>query len=409
MKGVLKHIGPGFLLAGAAIGVSHLVQATRAGADYGVVLIFAIIIACLTKYPFMEFGSRYAATTGKNLIEGYKILGRWYVNVFALITVSTMFIIQAAVTIVSAGLAEYLFGFGWSNFTWSLILLLLCILILLIGKYKKLDVLMKIVVSFLTISTLFSVIIAAFQVDFSTISFNKTSNLWTLSGMGFVIALMGWMPIPIDASVWHSIWIQEKSKQTQQQPSIKEAGFDFNLGYLSAALLGILFFLMGLFLMNNSDISFASSSVAFSGQLIEMYAQTLGEWSRVLIAFIAFVTMFSTTLTVTDAFPRVMSKLTQKDNQSLKETNAYRIFIIGIPMIALMILYALKSTFTVLVDFASGLSFLASPVLAWFNLKLMTHKKNPIRMSSGYLLFSKICLFLLICFGLLYIVYEFTL
>lgn len=406
MRGLLRHIGPGFLLAGAAIGVSHLVQATRAGADYGVVLIFAILIACLTKYPFMEFGSRYASATGKNLIDGYRTLGPGYLKVFALITISTMFIIQAAVTIVSAGLAEYLFEFGWSNFTWSLLLLIFCILILLIGKYKKLDFLMKIVINFLTVCTLFSVVVAAFQIDFSSISFNKSPELWTLSGVGFVIALMGWMPIPIDASVWHSIWIQEKAYQTHHQTNLKEAGFDFNLGYISATLLGILFFMMGLFLMNNSNISFASGSVAFSGQLIEMYTQTLGEWSRVLIAFIAFVTMFSTTLTVTDAFPRVMSKLIQSGKQSRKEQKTYQLFIIVIPVVALGILYTLKSTFTVLVDFAAGLSFLASPVLAWFNLKLMTNKNNKIMISSGYLLFSKVCLFFLVCFGLGYIVYE---
>ena len=32
-KNFLKSIGPGLLFAGAAIGVSHLVQSTRAGAD----------------------------------------------------------------------------------------------------------------------------------------------------------------------------------------------------------------------------------------------------------------------------------------------------------------------------------------------------------------------------------------
>lgn len=404
LKDLLKHIGPGFLLAGAAIGVSHLVQATRAGADYGGIFIFFILIACLTKYPFMEFGSRYASATGKNLIDGYRSLGRCYVIVFGLITMSTMFIIQAAVTIVSAGLAEYLFDFGWSNFTWSLFLLSLCILILLVGKYKKLDSLMKVIISILTLLTLFSVIVATFQVDFSSISFNKSTDLWTLSGIGFIIALMGWMPIPIDASVWHSIWIQEKTEQLQQQPSPQESSFDFNLGYSSATLLGVLFFLMGLFLMNGSHISFANGSVAFSEQLIEMYTLTLGEWSRVLIACIAFITMFSTTLTVTDAFPRVMSKLLQ--NKHRKETNTYHLFIILIPILALAILFFLKSTFTVLVDFAAGLSFLASPVLAWFNLKLMTQNQNSIQIKPKYVFFSRICLFFLICFGVVYIVYE---
>ncbi len=34
-KNTIKSLGPGLLWAGAAIGVSHLVQSTRAGAIYG--------------------------------------------------------------------------------------------------------------------------------------------------------------------------------------------------------------------------------------------------------------------------------------------------------------------------------------------------------------------------------------
>lgn len=35
MLAKLSKLGPGLLFAGAAIGVSHLVQSTRAGADFG--------------------------------------------------------------------------------------------------------------------------------------------------------------------------------------------------------------------------------------------------------------------------------------------------------------------------------------------------------------------------------------
>ena len=35
-----KTLGPGILFASTAIGVSHLVQSTRAGADYGFSLLF---------------------------------------------------------------------------------------------------------------------------------------------------------------------------------------------------------------------------------------------------------------------------------------------------------------------------------------------------------------------------------
>jgi Mn2+/Fe2+ NRAMP family transporter len=58
-------------MAAAAIGVSHLVQSTRAGAEFGFALVWAVVLANIFKYPFLEFGPRYALATGKNMIEGY--------------------------------------------------------------------------------------------------------------------------------------------------------------------------------------------------------------------------------------------------------------------------------------------------------------------------------------------------
>ena len=43
----ISKLGPGLLFAGAAIGVSHLVQSTRAGADFGFGLIWALILVNL--------------------------------------------------------------------------------------------------------------------------------------------------------------------------------------------------------------------------------------------------------------------------------------------------------------------------------------------------------------------------
>ena len=56
---ILKKLGPGLLFAGAAIGVSHLVQSTKAGADFGLGLIWALIIANIFKYPFGTLGLQF--------------------------------------------------------------------------------------------------------------------------------------------------------------------------------------------------------------------------------------------------------------------------------------------------------------------------------------------------------------
>ncbi|MCK4494044.1 MAG: hypothetical protein KAU26_08300, partial [Methylococcales bacterium] len=68
-KTFLSQLGPGLMYAGAAVGVSHLVQSTKAGGMFGFDLIIAIIIIHIVKYPFFEFGPRYTAATGKNILH----------------------------------------------------------------------------------------------------------------------------------------------------------------------------------------------------------------------------------------------------------------------------------------------------------------------------------------------------
>ena len=71
MLSKLKSLGPGLLYAGAAVGVSHLVQSTRAGAQYGYILIIAIILAHILKYPFFVLGPRYAKQHNQSLVNGF--------------------------------------------------------------------------------------------------------------------------------------------------------------------------------------------------------------------------------------------------------------------------------------------------------------------------------------------------
>ena len=128
----LKKLGPGLLFAGAAIGVSHLVYSTRAGADYGWSLIWAFILINLFKYPFFEYGPRYAIATGETLLDGYAKIGKIYLWVYAFLNIANMFTIQAAVTIVTAGLAAHFFGFSANLSLWATFIIIICSLLLII-------------------------------------------------------------------------------------------------------------------------------------------------------------------------------------------------------------------------------------------------------------------------------------
>ena len=380
-EGIKNSLGPGLLMAAAAIGVSHLVQSTRAGATYGFALIWAVVLANFFKYPFLEYGPRYAIATGESMIEGYKRLGNVAIGIFVAFTIGTMFAVQAAVTIVSASLAAELTGVPLTPLAWSAIILAICILLLLSGQYSALDSAIKFIMVVLAVSTIVALVAALFQGEQHTMPANLTPSIWNVGGVAFLIALMGWMPIPIDAAAWHSLWSLERSKQTRYRPKLRESLIDFNIGYIGAAVLALGFLLLGSLVMFGSGKEFAGSGTAFSAQLISLYTESLGQWSYPIIIICAFTTMFSTTLTVTDAYPRVSRRMLEVTLPGIfdkKDSNRiYRILLIIISLLSLGVLYFLGDKFTLMIDLATTLSFLTAPVLAYLNYRLVTADHMP--------------------------------
>ncbi|MFK7832278.1 MAG: NRAMP family divalent metal transporter [Winogradskyella sp.] len=378
-----KKLGPGLLFAGAAIGVSHLVQSTRAGADFGLGLLWALLLVNLFKYPFFQFGPRYASATGESLIEGYHKLGKGVLATYFVLSLGTMFTIQAAVTIVTAGLAHSLFGdisvlnFGFNTITsveiWTVIILGICLLILFLGKYSTLDKLIKIIIITLTISTLVAVCFA-FDSYTQPVSFTQIlpENATEIT---FLIAFMGWMPAPLDISVWHSIWAIEKKKD-ENTFTPKAALLDFNIGYAGAIVLGIAFLCLGYFVMYNTGETFSNKASVFSNQLIDLYTKSLGNWAYVLIGIAALTTMFSTTITTLDASPRAMSK--SLDTLTNKTYNkGYLLWILILTFGTLIIFFAFASEMGFLIKIATILSFITAPFYAIINYRLITSKHTP--------------------------------
>lgn len=378
--GIKNSLGPGLLMAAAAIGVSHLVQSTRAGATYGFALVWAVILANFFKYPFLEYGPRYAIATGESLIRGYKRLGNWAIWVFLIFTVGTMFAVQAAVTVVTASLAAELTGITMSPLVWSFILLAVCCSLLVSGKYSILDGAVKFIMIILALSTVIALTAALVQGEQHALPvFSPT--IWDVTGVSFLIALMGWMPIPIDASAWHSIWSLERVKQTRYRPKLKESLLDFNIGYIGAALLALGFLTLGALVMFGSGEEYASSGAVFSSQLISLYTTSLGDWAYPVIIICAFTTMFSTTLTVTDAYPRVtrhiLEVLAPVQFKEIDSLALYRGLLLAIALLSLGVLYLMGDRFTLMIDLATTLSFLTAPLLAYINYCVVTSGHMP--------------------------------
>jgi len=401
MFNFLKKLGPGILFAGAAIGVSHLVQSTKAGADFGFGLVWALLLVNLFKFPFFQYGPKYANATGESLLEGYKKLGTNILYFYVIISLATMFTIQTAVTIVTAGIASSLTNNIISVEQWTIIILIVCSVLLYFGKYKMLDKMIKIVISILALSTILATYLAFnnFSYDFNLSQVLPKNNV----EIAFLIAFMGWMPAPLDISVWHSIWTIEKNKSDGIQ-EMKTTLFDFNIGYFGTIILGISFVLLGYFVMNGSNLSFSSSATTFATQLIEMYTSTFGSWSYIIIGLATFTTMFSTTITTLDASPRAMHKATELiSNKKIKNGYIYWLFFLVIGTIT--IFFNFNSEMGTLVKVATIVSFITAPFYAIINYILISSSHTPkkYRPSTFMHILSTIGIFFLLGFGIWYL------
>ena len=375
-KTKLKMLGPGLLFAGAAVGVSHLVQSTRAGAEYGFGLLWVVLLIHLFKYPFFEYGPRYASSTGESLLRGYMKLGKGVMYLFFFVTIGSMFTVQSAVTFVTAGLAVGIFGLTKSMFIWVCVILFLCLLLLSRGQYSMLDNIMKVIILVLTVSTIFAVVFALGKGS-GNLTITPTFPVEAV-GITFLIALMGWMPGPVEISCWQSLWMEAKTKNEGKSPTLQEALRDFNFGYIICVFLAILFLGLGAMVMYGTGTEFSNSAFGFASQVVDLYTKNIGEFARPVIALAAFTTMFSTTITLLDAYPRSLGMgqavLQNKQEHADKLRWLWSFILYGL---ALVIIIFFTSGIKTLVDIVTITAFLAGPYFGYLNIKLIFGGQTP--------------------------------
>ena len=373
---ILKALGPGILFASTCIGVSHLVQSTRAGADYGFLLLWAVILANIFKYPFFEFASRYTSATGKSIIDGYHRKGNWILLIYFIITLPSMFIVSAAVTFVTAGLFGNLLQINMETPQWAIIILIFCVITLAIGRYNALDSLLKLVGAVLLISVITAFVSAMIHGRVESAPDFVPLDIKEPAGIIFIIALMGWMPTAVDISTWPSLWAEAKRRQSGHIPTLKETLFDFNFGYWVSAILAICFLSLGSLIVFGTGTELSNNSVVFADQVINMFTTAIGGWSYYVIAIAAFSTMFSTTITVIDGYCRAVTRTTSlMFNLSESRRTQYIIWTIILAIGTWMVVARFNNSLKALVDLATILSFVIAPLAGYLNYRVIFSKE----------------------------------
>lgn len=387
-------------MATAAIGGSHLVASTQAGALFGWQLLWLVLLVNVLKYPFFRFGVQYTLEQNESLVEGYWRKGRGYFYSFVLLNVLAAVVNTAGVLILTAALLQYALPWQLSLTLLCWLILASCLLILLLGHYRALDQVSKIIMLLLTLTTLLAAAIAFYNGPTAPVDFQGPSP-WQLAMLGFLVALMGWMPAPIEISAISSLWL--KAKQRQQPVSQRQGLFDFNLGYWLTTFLALVFVALGALVQYGNEQPIALAGAAFAQQLVEMYGQTIGSWAKPLVSLIAFLCMFGTTITVLDGYARTLHESGrllgwyQADNRRIA---ALWLLLQALAGMALILFF--RSALSPMLTFAMTLAFLTTPVFAWLNFSLLrSHRSQPLPLWLNVL--SWVGLAYLFGFALLYL------
>ncbi len=387
LKTLLKNLGPGLLFASMAIGTSHLVLSTKAGATYGWGMVIPILLANLLKYPFFEFGIRYTNVTGRSLVEGYSRRGKAYMWVYAGITLVTTFTILAALYVVTAGLLANLFKIP--SVSVSMIALGLFAFIsaaLIIGRYRLLETSLKFVVTILFVALLATTALVLYKPAAEAVPGFTPPPAFDSVGILFLISLIGWMPTAVEASSWISLWSLEKYRARGVRPSLKEALQEFNMGYITTALLAVFFLLIGYRTLYGTQTELSGNAVTFADQVVSLFTTHIGEWAYILIAVSAFATMFSTCMTAHDAIARVsvdVLEYLRPDRKRFVKKWHYAAAVLLLTAVNFGVLTALSANMGDLVALATFISFVLAPLVGYMNLKNVRSEDVPADCQPG--------------------------
>jgi Mn2+/Fe2+ NRAMP family transporter len=371
------------MLAAAAIGGSHLVSSTQAGAIFGWGLVPVLVAVNIAKYPFFRAAVQYTSATGETILHGYKRLGRASLLTFFAITLVTAVLNVAGVVLITASLAIMMglpdaisIGSAGIVTTW------ICAGLVLANRFALLNGVIKFVILALFAATLAALVFAVLRFG-GAVDPERTAHALDLASIGFIIQFMGWMPAPIDVAAWPSLWAREQAAQLGRHPGWRERSVDFHVGYVGTVVLALIFLALGKIVFGGSDEAVPMIGGEFAEDLIDLYVAGIGAWAAPLISGAAFLTMFSTALTCFDAWPRALALSVVLLSDRAVEGLWRTLFLLGLALACLVIIGLFASAVGDLLFWAMVISFTASPVLALFNLRAMQLPNVPHSMRFG--------------------------
>ncbi len=264
---ILKLAGPGLVVAAAGIGSGDVVAASVAGANYGVLLLWALLLGAFFKFVLTEGIARWQLATGMTALEGWATyLPAWVKVYFGLFLLIWTAAVTAALTNAT--------GLGMANLTggrvpqaWGAVLhsLIGCALVWL-GGYEKFEILVKTLVGVMAFAILACAALT-FSDPAAVLRGSLVPSVPEGGGM-YVLSLIGGIGGSITI-LSYNYWMREEGITGEERLGYVRG--DVGIAYVFTAMFG-----MAIVLIANQAFFLPGVEIT-DAQAVPLMARTLGD------------------------------------------------------------------------------------------------------------------------------------
>jgi Mn2+/Fe2+ NRAMP family transporter len=382
-------LGPGLVWSASAVGVGSLVFATRAGAIFGLTLLWAPILSIFIKFFMTELVGRYTVATGENAVSAFgriavklgplKLPAGWILWIFWLFfIVSVVGMSGIALTIGST--LQALFS-QLTYVIWSLIALLMTGLILYLGSYKSLQFISRLLI-----------IVVIFFIVYAVIKLPPTAGEFTAGlyprvpseSLRELVPLLGWAGAGAIGTIWFSMWTQGSGRGASGSKSaplptdserikgwIKINRTDLAINTVLTALLTTGFLLAGSAIL--LPLGLVPDGDELGLVLSKIAGNFFGSNGEVIFLVGIFGTLYSTLVANIDGLCRVAAGAL-KDSSGKREVKlgTYRLFVAIYVVLAVLFATIIPAP-VILLQLTAVIDTLLLPVVACLAVYICKH------------------------------------
>ncbi len=327
LKGMLKYLGPGFILSASIVGSGELIATTALGAEAGFVAMWVILVSCLVKvFVQLEFG-KHAIQSGETTFESINKLpgpkfgkGSWATWLWlAMMTIKPL---QVGGIIGGVGLVLNILIPQVSVVIWVLIVAPIVSLMIFRGKYRFIETVALIMIGLFALFTIACVVGVQFtEFAFSSADIFEGLSLWNgipVAYIGVAIAAFGITGVGGDEVMAYNYWLIEKGYAAKTGPRddspewnqrargwIRVMYWDAFLSMLVYTFMTLAFYILGAAILNAQGL--VPQGIETVRTLSRMYTDSLGGWAEIAFLIGSFFVLFSTLFSALAAWSRLFS------------------------------------------------------------------------------------------------------